>query len=645
MFKINSLQSPLASKLLKSVLSVYLLVALVITALQLFLEFQEEEQRLQAELSQMSAAFMPVVVTSVWNLDADQLQRTVDGMWVNEAIGRVTVVDDLGQQLVSRNRETSFLGLQASQLPWYSYDYEITYSDSFETNRVVGQLSLASSSLVVLQRAMSTFLYTLVNAFIKTLVLWLIIYSVLTRFVSRPLHQLTRAVDQINPDSKQANNPAIQNLEKINADDELGSLAQSFSLLDAALIKKNQTIEERQQNLETMVDELEKVSSAKTVFLSHMSHELRTPLNGILGMIEFLKDTNLDQEQAKHAATLTKSGEQLLAVINNVLDISKIESGKVELDISEFDLSVLVSDCVASFKALAQQKGLELELSLPGSMPSLLQGDQLKLRQVLSNLISNAIKFTPAGRVTVRVEVQPAGDAVHCALSVADTGVGMSEKEQGQLFKSFSQIDGSSTRKFGGTGLGLAISKQLIELMDGSISQQSVPDQGTTFTVKLDLVVAKDGASLDSNTGQAVTDLEIEGSIGSERMQFGHLNVLVAEDNPVNQLVIEGMLKKLGIAADMASDGRQAVDKCCLSDQSYDLVLMDIEMPELDGWQATRQLREANVRANSGEPLKIIGLSAHALNIEEQVTRERGMDGYISKPVSLENLSRVLQTV
>ncbi|NKB32758.1 MAG: response regulator [Pseudomonadales bacterium] len=637
-------ESPLASKLLKSVLSVYLLIALVVTILQLALEYREEQDRLYEELNQVAEAFLPVLTTSLWNLDGEQLEQTTDGMWVNSAIGRVEITDDLNERLVSRNRETRYLGFSSSTLPWYEYNYAINYSDNFQSDQNIGRLVLGGSSLVVFQRATSTFIYTIINAIIKTLVLWLFFYYALVKLVSKPLHKLTQSVQLINPDSRVETNSEAQNLSELHTDDELGDLAKSFTELETALVHKNVEIEDRQQNLEYTVEELKKVSNAKSVFLAHMSHELRTPLNGIMGMIEFLNDTNLDQQQIAYLSTLSKSGDQLLSVINNVLDFSKIESGKLELELEEFNLHLVVKDCLASFKLLAEKKGLKLTLEYGANKDLRVLGDSIKLVQILNNLVGNAIKFTSEGTVKVGIHIENTGFESHCFFSVQDTGIGISPEKQSQLFESFAQGDKSTTRRFGGTGLGLAISKQLVDFMGGSISVDTEREVGSTFEfdLKFQNCQNKVKQKLTKETdNQKNIALEVE----KNEKEYSSLKVLVAEDNPVNQMVIDGLLKKLGIKADHSVDGKNALTKCTDAGDPYDVVLMDIEMPEMDGWEATREIRKNNICSASGKPLKIVGLSAHALNIKPDLARERGMDAYLSKPINLQDLSSVLSEV
>jgi len=634
-------RSPLASKLLNAVLSVYLTVALFVTCLQLVLEYREEKNRLQAELNQVADAFLPVLALALWNLDGVQLTGTVNGVWVSDAIGRIEVTNDLGEKLINRERSYGILEFGNWEPPWYSYQYDIVYSGDGLSDQLVGQLNLASNSIIVAQRATSTFIYTIINAVIKTFLLWAIFYYTLVRLVARPLSTLTKALHRINPDNSLDTDSQEQSLAGLHTDDELGELAVSFTDLEAALIQKNQDIEARQSHLEDTVEELKRVSNAKSTFLAHMSHELRTPLNGILGMIDFLGDSDLDETQAKQVSILENSGNQLLGVINNVLDFSKIESGKLELDAVDFDFRKIADNCAGAFAAIAEKKGLTLQWEIQDSIPAHVRGDPIRITQVLNNLIGNALKFTEYGEVVVSISCENCNEGYTFSISVTDSGAGISEQAQRDLFRSFSQGDKSTTRKFGGTGLGLAISKQLVTAMGGSIGVVSEPEKGSTFSFEITLAQA----SLEPVALPEMADEAIPNSPQEEAdMLFSDMNVLVAEDNPVNQIVISGMLKKLGINADITADGRAAVNMCTQTKRPYDLVFMDIEMPEMDGWEATRELRENDVRTISGNPVKIVGLSAHALNIEVDLTRKCGMDAYLSKPITLDEISRVLRT-
>ncbi|MGI9327621.1 MAG: ATP-binding protein [Pseudomonadales bacterium] len=618
--------SPLASKLLKVVLSIYLLVAITMTVMQLGLEYENEQARLEAELNQIAEAFSPVLAADLWNVDVEQVEATMQGIWVNPAIWKAEVVDDTGISIAKLSRRSARYDVQPWELPWIERQYHVHLRSEADRESYVGSLTLASNAYVVFGRAMSTFAITVINAFIKTLVLWLIFYFALVRIVARPLEQLTNAIRRINPSSASSPELRSQNLSELHTADELGVLAASFTELESALIEKNETIADRQAHLESTVVALEHASQAKSTFLAHMSHELRTPLNGVLGMIEVLSGTPLDERQTRYLSTLETSGKHLLSVINSVLDFSKLESGKVELESIDFHLESLLEDCIETFRPLAAEKHIDLFHSIDTDSIRFVRGDASKLKQVLNNLIDNAIKFTATGQVELKVSCKQQDQGVAASFSVIDSGIGMTKQQQQSLFQAFSQGDRSTTRKYGGTGLGLVICRQLIELMEGSITCDSKPSVGTTFSFEVHLGVANPLVQAEPLTAP-------------EPLDFSHLRVLVAEDNPVNQLVIKGLLGKLGVQPAIADTGLAAVQAWEQAEEPFDIIFMDIEMPEMDGWTATRQLRS---QCDSAEAPRIIGLSAHALDIDADLARERGMDAYLSKPIKLESLQETL---
>ncbi|MEM1434742.1 MAG: ATP-binding protein [Pseudomonadota bacterium] len=625
------IRSPLAAKLLRTVLSIYLLAAFGITCFQLVLEYREEQQRLRLELDQIAEAFLPVLAPALWNLDNDQVSSTSAGIWVNPAIWRLTVHDDRGVLVTERVRDVDGFG-SGWNLPSFEYAYDVRFFDRTAAAQKVGVLTLASNTYVVARRATGTFLFTIANAVLKTLLLWLITYYVLVRLVARPLSTLTRTIHGINPDTSSESRSEEHLAPALHTDDELGEVAVSVNQLETALIEKNRAIVERQQHLETTVAELERASAAKSRFLAHMSHELRTPLNGMLGMTELLTTTPLNGQQAEYLDTLTSSSQQLLAVINNILDYSKIEAGRLELERIEFDLHRLVSDCVALAEGAAGRKGLSLQRSVRCDGPAQFLGDPTKLRLVLDNLLNNAIKFTSEGsvRISVEVEVEDAGERTRAHFEVTDTGIGIAPEQQLNLFESFRQGDQSTTRQFGGTGLGLAICRQLVELMGGAIEVRSEPEQGTTFSFAIPLATAAASARPDAPPADQATEL----------FQYPSLRVLVAEDNQINQKVVNGMLKRFGVNAVFAADGAQALERCAVPDARFDLVFMDIEMPVLDGWAATRALRQGPAADRVG---MIVGLSAHALRVDREKAEACGMDDYLAKPISMNDLAGILR--
>ncbi len=366
--------------------------------------------------------------------------------------------------------------------------------------------------------------------------------------------------------------------------------------------------------------DLQDLDQAKTRFFSNLSHELRTPLNGVLGMTDLLWDTSLDEVQKDYLATIGTCGRTLLDLISDVLDVSKIEAGKLELQKQPFKLRHPFNSALEVVRGQAQGKDLKLELVWDESLPVYVKGDLIRLRQVLVNLLSNAVKFTDQGSVTVRTAAMGNGIAVE----IQDTGIGISAENQKKLFHPFSQIEVEGTEPHQGTGLGLAISKELVELMRGTISLSSQPGVGTIFHLSLPLEAVD--MQNDSLTG-----------LGSYLKSDGGLKLLVADDNPVNRRILLLQLEKLGYAADGVEDGVQAVEAAQRT--PYDLILMDCQMPRMDGLEATRALRQT---MKESSPI-VVALTAHAQPEQRIQCEAAGMDDFLTKPVEMARLVATLE--
>jgi PAS domain S-box-containing protein len=746
----------LTGRLFKLVFGGYVILAIVVTIIQLSLEYSAIQTTIARDLVSLGNSFRGGVTNAMWEMDRSLVQTMAQGIAQSSIVTGVKITSENGENFATLGTvpampPTTSVGVLAP----YQFSATPLFKQTPEGMRDLGQLTIYADRSVAVARVKYSFLVILINSLVKTAGLWIIFYFVITRRLARPISRLTEVVSQLEfaveapqeivPDYPHKDelgrlmgamrtmqgrlSAARSKLDEVNATLEhtvaertrelsealdfnrtvllqsplpmgvydangrcvlangayadlvgttcdallkhnfhTSSAWQGSGLLDDCLIALAQRtpgqreinvissygkevwvdcrilpthlngedhlliqfidLTERKQAENELLqarDLAEAATHAKSEFLANMSHEIRTPMNGIIGMTYLLGQTELADNQKKYLDIIKTSSTLLLSLINDLLDLSRIESGKIELEMREFSLRKSISDVIDPQISLADSKGLTIATDILAEVPDSLTGDQLRLKQILFNLVGNAIKFTGNGGITVSVTVtEHHDDRVLLIIAVSDTGIGISPEAIAIIFDPFVQANASTTRQHGGTGLGLAICTRLVDLMGGSIRVDSTEGVGSTFTVQLPFTVT---AAATEPTGKDVETASVRG-------EDAPLRVLLVDDQESNLIFAEHLLLHHGHSVVLTHDGRQALHEW--EQGRFDLILMDIRMPVMNGIEAVRAIRERE--QGTGRHTPIIAVTAHALPEERETILSQGFDGYLTKPIMVEAL-------
>lgn len=657
----------LSFRLTRDTVLIAMVLGLILNIAQITMDYFGARQSMEEDIQALIEISHSPASQIAYNIDVRLAEELLDGLAKHPAIIDARIVDGENSTMAAASKSSP-----VSPYRWISdelFGANQTYSDELRVSQLndlsLGQLVITIDTyyygLQFLERAS----YTLISGLLKSLILSAALLVIFYVILTRPIVSVISALGQVNarsPEKIRLPVPPGHRRDEIGT--MVGIINRHLATIDSSLAQlriaessiknyseeleqevenrtreisdKNQALQRGNRALVKAKEDAMRRAKARANFLASMSHEIRTPLNGVLGMIGLALESEVDASKRQRLKIALSAGESLLGILNGILDISKVEAGKLNLEHIAFDLRGLIDDCSALHSQQASKKGIELITETDSELPTTFLGDPTRIRQVLNNLLSNAIKFTDVGSVRITTE----HSAGTLTIDVTDTGIGMSKDGLRRIFSPFSQANTQTTRLYGGTGLGLTLCRQLIERMHGKITVRSKEHQGTRFTVTLPLPIYHSPNIENPKQLSELASLPEHPKTATEPPvmtppQSG-LQILLVEDNEVNQMVASALLSKMGHEADLAENGELAI--VALEKRPYDLILMDCQMPVMDGYEATRRIRKNPAWQN----LPIIAITANVMQGDKDDCFTCGMNDYITKPYNREQLSEVI---
>ncbi|MFN3699927.1 MAG: ATP-binding protein [Alphaproteobacteria bacterium] len=605
-----------SSLVTKSLISIFLLLSIIIGLAGWFSThklYHDTINKLEADTIYIADISAKAVALPLWNVDNELISQNLKSLTKSQSFCGARVLNEQGKPFVSEQFPDDIAAGQ------FVYSTDILFSGFNQNNpKKIGTFEICASNEQTLEEVRSAIHMELIFFAIITLSVLAAYYFAL-RIITRPLLQIQKTMELLDETPDPITDPQFLK------NNEIGALAHSFNKMVYNLKQSYSTIR-------TAMEKAIKADQAKTEFLANMSHELRTPLSIIIGMTQVIKQENFTEEQKQSFDIVKKSSQTLLHIVDDILDLSKIEAGEMHLESSPFNLTQKTTDMVDTLRPLAEQKGLTLEFE-PGTNQSVwVIGDTVRYGQILANLIGNAIRYTERGIITVETDLKRiAANELCLECRISDTGIGIAEDKLSTVFEKFSQADNSTKRLYGGTGLGLSITKQLLNLMGGDITLSSVLGKGSTFAFTLPFQITEKPVPLLS------ADM---GGISAERKSLKEAKILVAEDNPMNQILMQKLLTGMGIDnIKIVNNGLEAVQE--IEAQGYDLIFMDYNMPVMSGTEATISIRQSADARIKDTP--IIAITANAMSSDKEFCEMIGTNAFISKPFQIEYLKSIMR--